>query len=159
MPVLDETPAVDSPALVTALKAFASLTREQKSMLSQVLEGFVESLHSPTAERPNPCASEVITEKAWHNRANWGDDQWKAWTTWVLYKHFCRTVSASPSRTSSLASVFFSHAPRVSTRQYSPYLRNYSVSLSTVVFAKIDGATDDAAVLMKNLWNVATGQE
>ena len=53
----------------------------------------------------------------------------------------------------------FSHAPRVSTWQYSPYLRNYSVSLSTVVFAKIDGATDDAAVLMKNLWNVATGQE
>ena len=55
--------------------------------------------------------------------------------------------------------VCFSHAARVSARQYSPYLRNYSVSLSTVVFAKIDGATDDAAVLMKNLWNVATGQE
>ncbi|THH13322.1 hypothetical protein EW146_g6881 [Bondarzewia mesenterica] len=89
----EEAPAVDSPVLVTALKAFASLTREQKSTLSSVLDGFVESLHAPSSDRPSPAAGEVITEKAWGSRANWGDDEWKSWTTWALYKHFCRAYS------------------------------------------------------------------
>lgn len=43
--------------------------------------------------------------------------------------------------------------------KYAPYLRNYATTLGTVAFAKIDGATDDSALLMKKIWNVAIGQE
>src|SRR5882762_398903 len=89
----DETPAIESPALVTALKAFASLTREQKVALSRTLDGFVACLSpSPSDLNPNPYASVVITEKAWHNRANWGGDEWNTWETWGWYRQFCRAV-------------------------------------------------------------------
>ena len=43
--------------------------------------------------------------------------------------------------------------------QYSPYLRNYATTLSTVSFAKFDGSADPAVELLKKTWNVATGQE
>lgn len=76
---------------MTALKAFASLTREQKGALSTALDAFVGCLSDASA---NPFAAEVITENAWQNRTNWGDDEWSTWQTWVWYRHFCRLVRA-----------------------------------------------------------------
>lgn len=99
----DEAPTVESPALVTALKAFASLTREQKAALSRTLDGFVACLAPlPSDHNPNPHASVVITETAWHNRSSWGGDEWNTWETWGWYRQFCRAVriylAASPTR-------------------------------------------------------------
>jgi nuclear cap-binding protein subunit 1 len=88
-----ESPIVDNPALTTALKAFTSLTREQKAVLSRTLDGFVACLAPvPTDRHYNPHSRTVITEKAWHNRANWGRDEWDAWETWGWYRQFCRAV-------------------------------------------------------------------
>ncbi|KII96021.1 hypothetical protein PLICRDRAFT_97224 [Plicaturopsis crispa FD-325 SS-3] len=130
----EEAPTVDSPALTTALKAFASLTREQKAAFSRVLDGFVACLAPKDSDlNPNPYAREVISDSQWDNRANWGEGEWNAWTTWGWYRQFCRS--------------------------YSPYLRNYATTLGTVSFAKIEGSTDPAAELVKRTWNVATGQE
>ncbi|KAL4241306.1 Nuclear cap-binding protein subunit 1 [Abortiporus biennis] len=126
-----DIPQVESPALTTALKAFTTLTREQRGALSRTLDGFVDCLVSQT--RPNTHASEVITEKAWHNRANWDEQAWLAWETWGWYRHFCRS--------------------------YSPYLRSYATTLGTVSFSKV-ASNDDAAVrLFKTVWNTATGQD
>lgn len=93
-PKEDATPAIENPALITALKAFTSLTREQKAALSKTLEGFVACL-APLGTEPdaNPHARAVITEEAWENRANWGRDEWNAWETWGWYRQFCRAVS------------------------------------------------------------------
>ncbi|KAJ7122918.1 MIF4G like-domain-containing protein [Mycena epipterygia] len=130
----DESPAVDSPALTTALKAFASLTREQKGALSRTLDGFVSCLAPAASDlNPNPHSRVVISEQGWNERAGWDKDQWNAWDTWGWYRQFCRS--------------------------YAPYLRNYSTTLWTVSFTKFDGSTDPAADLLKKTWNVATGQE
>ncbi|KAF8239499.1 hypothetical protein L208DRAFT_54676 [Tricholoma matsutake] len=129
-----DSPIVDNPALTTALKAFTSLTREQKAVLSRTLDGFVACLAPVSTDAHyNPHSRTVVTEKAWHNRANWGRDEWNAWETWGWYRQFCRA--------------------------YSPYLRNYATTLSTVSFAKFDGSNDPAVELLKKTWNVATGQE
>ncbi|KAF7354888.1 Nuclear cap-binding protein subunit 1 [Mycena sanguinolenta] len=129
----DDAP-VDSPALTTALKAFASLTREQKGALSRTLDGFVSCLApGATDSNPNPHSRVVISEEGWNDRASWEKDQWNAWETWGWYRQFCRS--------------------------YAPYLRNYSTTLFTVSFAKFEGSTDPAAELLKKTWNVATGQE
>ncbi|KAJ7667559.1 armadillo-type protein [Mycena polygramma] len=130
----DEAPAVDSPALTIALKAFASLTREQKGALSRTLDGFVSCLAPGASDsNPNPHSRVVISEQGWNERAGWEKDQWNAWETWGWYRQFCRA--------------------------YAPYLRNYSTTLWTVSFAKFDGSTDPAAELLKKTWNIATGQE
>ncbi|KAJ7367816.1 MIF4G like-domain-containing protein [Mycena albidolilacea] len=130
----DEAPAVDSPALTTALKAFASLTREQKGALSRTLDGFVSCLAPAATDlNPNPHARIVISDEGWNDRAAWDKDQWNAWETWGWYRQFCRS--------------------------YAPYLRNYSTTLFTVSFVKFEGSTDPAAELLKKTWNVATGQE
>jgi nuclear cap-binding protein subunit 1 len=85
---------VDDPQLVTALKAYASLTKEQRMALSRTLEGFVESLApGPTARHPNPHARTVVTEEGWEGRESWGRDEWNAWETWGWYRQFCRAVS------------------------------------------------------------------
>ncbi|KAJ7727907.1 armadillo-type protein [Mycena metata] len=103
----DEAPAVDSPALTTALKAFASLTREQKGALSRTLDGFVSCLAPGASDsNPNPHSRVVISEEGWNDRAGWAKDQWNAWETWGWYRQFCRA--------------------------YAPYLRNYSTTLWTV---------------------------
>ncbi|KAK2462294.1 hypothetical protein APHAL10511_005600 [Amanita phalloides] len=129
----DESPTVDNPALNTALKALSTLTQEQKAVLSRALEGFVGYLAPlPTDQRANPAARSVVTVHGWNNRANWERDEWAAWETWGWYRHFCRA--------------------------YSPYLRNYLNTLSTVSFAKFEGSSDPAAELLKKTWNVATGQ-
>jgi len=125
---------IESPALITAVKAFGTLTREQKSVLSRTLDGFASCLiASSTDSNWNPFMREVISEKVWHNRANWSQDEWNAWETWCWYRHFCG--------------------------KYSPYLRTFSTTLGTVSFTRVEGSTDPSAVLMKKIWNVATGQD
>lgn len=99
----DAAPVVENVALSTALKAFSSLTREQKAALSKTLEGFVACLApSDTDVHANPHARTVITEAAWENRANWGRDEWNAWETWGWYRQFCRAVSCSFSYASHI---------------------------------------------------------
>lgn len=85
--------AAESPQLTTALKAFATLTREQKAALSRTVDGFVDYLVA--ADKSNQKAGEVITEKEWHNRVNWNEEQWETWETWCWFRHFCRAVSTS----------------------------------------------------------------
>ncbi|KAI0699826.1 cap binding protein 80-PB [Cytidiella melzeri] len=121
----------ESPALSTALKAFSILTREQKMVLSRALDGFVDCLAS--ASNPNPNARNIVAENAWHNRANWSEAEWVALETWGWYRHFCRL--------------------------YSPYLRSYSTTLSTVSFAKVGSAGDPAVDTFRRMWNIATGQD
>jgi len=88
-----ESPIVDNPALTTALKAFTSLTREQKAVLSRTLDGFIACLAPASTDvHHNPHSRTVITEKAWLNRAAWGRDEWNAWETWGWYRQFCRAV-------------------------------------------------------------------
>ncbi|TFK74356.1 hypothetical protein BDN72DRAFT_886358 [Pluteus cervinus] len=123
---------VENPALTVALKAYTSLTREQKAALARTLDGFISCL-VPGAAVHNPHSKTVISEHAWQNRANWGSEEWNAWETWGWYKHFCR--------------------------MYSPYLRNYSNTLWAVSFSKFEGSTDPAVILLKRIWNTATGQE
>lgn len=130
----DEEVTADSPQLVAALKAYSSLTKEQKMALSKTLEGFVSCLApSPTAPHPNPHARTVISENAWENRANWGRDEWNAWETWGWYKQFCRA--------------------------YAPYLRTYVNTLETVSFGRFEGVTDPAGDMLKKIWNIAAGQD
>ncbi|KAF9643748.1 hypothetical protein BDM02DRAFT_3181735 [Thelephora ganbajun] len=73
---------VESPALTTAVKAFDSLTREQKSVLSRILDGFAACL-VPFPSEPNKSeyAREVVQEN-------------NAWETWGWYRHFCGSYSA-----------------------------------------------------------------
>ncbi|KAF9224403.1 hypothetical protein BS17DRAFT_779738 [Gyrodon lividus] len=133
-PIKQDDPAAESPQLTTALKAFTSLTREQKCALSRTIEGFVSCLAlSPSDPHQNPWGQNVITEQAWERRLTWSDDDWRTWGTWGWYRHFCR--------------------------MYAPYLRNYATTLSTVGFARIQDATDPAAELMRKTWDIATGQE
>lgn len=87
-----EGPAVDNPALTTALKAYSSLVKEQKGTLSKALEGFVNCIAPSSGGSANPRTKDVITEAAWHNRVNWEREEWQAWETWSWYKHFARTV-------------------------------------------------------------------
>ncbi|KAF8450945.1 MIF4G like-domain-containing protein [Boletus edulis BED1] len=126
--------SAESPQLITALKAFTSLTREQKAALSGTIEGFVSCLSpSPGDMYQNPYAHSVIGDAAWEQRQTWSNNEWRTWETWGWYRHFCRT--------------------------YAPYLRNYATTLGTVGFAKIYGSADPAATLIKKTWDIATGQE
>ncbi|KAF5337352.1 hypothetical protein D9611_002853, partial [Ephemerocybe angulata] len=71
MNLLVEEADADSPQLVAALKAYSSLTKEQRMALSKTLEGFISCLApSSTAPHPNPQARTVVSESAWENRAN-----------------------------------------------------------------------------------------
>lgn len=84
---------VESPALITAVKAFNSLTREQKSVLSRTLDGFAACLAPIPGElNKNEFVREIIQENVWHNRINWGAEEWNAWETWGWYRHFCGKV-------------------------------------------------------------------
>jgi len=120
--------AEDSPQLVAALKAYTAVTREQKSTLAHVLEGFIHTLHTSS-----DAARRVIAANSWDGHASWGDEEWVAWRTWMWYKHFCRV--------------------------YSPYLRSFVTTLTAVSFAPLETSNDDAAVLMKKIWRMATAQE
>lgn len=81
----------ESPALTTALKAFTTLTREQRGAFSRTLDGFVDCLASQA--HPNAIARKVMDVKTWHDRANWDEEYWLNWETWGWYRHFCRNVS------------------------------------------------------------------
>ncbi|GBE79109.1 MIF4G like-domain-containing protein [Sparassis latifolia] len=126
----DTIPAVESPALTTALRAFETLSREQKAAIVRTVECFVEGLAS--ASHPNAKASEVATERAWHNRANWSEAEWEAWETWCWYRHF--------------------------SRAFAPYLRNYTQTLEALCLSKT-GPSDPAVDLFKKTWNITIGQE
>ncbi|KAJ3864570.1 MIF4G like-domain-containing protein [Lentinula novae-zelandiae] len=129
-----DEPVPEDPALAVAVKAFSSLTREQKAALSRTLEGFVSCLApSISSSHPNPKAREILTENSWHNRANWGKDEWIAWETWGWYRHFCRA--------------------------YSPYLRNYAATFTAVSFARFEGQSDPASDLLQKIWDISIGQE
>ena len=86
----DVVPAGESPQLTSAIRASNVLTREQKSALARTLDGFVDYL---AAESSSPQVGDVISEHAWHNRANWEDDAWEIWETWGWFRHWGRTVS------------------------------------------------------------------
>ncbi|KAG9317086.1 armadillo-type protein [Chiua virens] len=131
---LGQDDSAESPQLTTALKAFTSLTREQKGALSRTIEGFVACLARSTSDGYQDAhGHSVIGDDAWDRRLTWGNDEWKTWETWGWYRHFCRT--------------------------YAPYLRNYATTLSTVGFAKIQDSIDPAVELIKKTWDIATGQE
>ncbi|KAL1742855.1 MIF4G like-domain-containing protein [Schizophyllum fasciatum] len=122
----------ENPAVQTALNAFESLTAEQKGALSKTLEGFADLLtgaDSPVA----PAARAIVTEKSWHNRANWSEVEWAAWGTWGWYKNF--------------------------TREFAVYLRPYATALSTVAFAKLQDDTSPTNALVMKIFNVAVGAE
>lgn len=135
MKPLDQDESVtENPQLTTALKAYTSLTREQRNVLAKTVEGFVACLSpAPGDAHQNPHAEAVIQEQAWESRASWSRDEWMTWESWGWYRHFCRA--------------------------YSPYLRSYMTTLSVVGFSKIEGSTSPAAELMRKTWDVATGQE
>ncbi|KAF9020629.1 hypothetical protein BDZ89DRAFT_1138556 [Hymenopellis radicata] len=124
----------ENPALTTALKAFSSLVREQKTGLSRALEGFVSCLAPPeSSAHPKPESRTVISPTAWEDRANWGKEEWNVWETWCWYRHFCRV--------------------------YSPYLRTYSTTLTTVSFARFEGSEDPAGALLQKIYNTSTGAD
>ncbi|KAF9076688.1 MIF4G like-domain-containing protein [Rhodocollybia butyracea] len=132
--VKPEESVQENAALTTALKAFSSLTKEQKAALSRTLEGFISCLApTTTTAHPNPKAGEILTEDSWHNHANWGKEEWNAWETWGWYRHFCRA--------------------------YSPYLRNYAATFTAVSFARFEGQSDPVSDLLQKIWNVSIGQE
>lgn len=75
-------PVVDSPALTNALKALATLTKEQKSSLTAALTGFCRTLvYSPEAT-------------SWEERTEWTDAAWASWETWGWFRHFCTFYSS-----------------------------------------------------------------
>jgi nuclear cap-binding protein subunit 1 len=90
----EDSPVVDNPVLTTALKAFTSLTREQKGALSRTLDGFVSCL-VPEPFSANSPSRKVLSEQAWQDRGSWGRDEWNAWETWGWYRHFCGSVRRS----------------------------------------------------------------
>ena len=53
--------------MVSVLKAHAAVTREQKSTLARVLEGFIHVLRSSS-----DIARRVITAGAWDAHGSWG---------------------------------------------------------------------------------------
>lgn len=56
-------------------------------------------------------ANDVITEHAWHNRANWEDEAWETWETWGWYRHWGRTVSVLLRSNPYRAYVWFPSTP------------------------------------------------
>lgn len=80
--------SLDSAALTAALKAHATLTRDQKTALVRALDGFVSYLG------PSSSAGAVLSQESWQSRESWGLDEWSSWQTWGWYRQFCRAVSA-----------------------------------------------------------------
>lgn len=77
-------PTEDSPQLKTALKAYNTLGREQRAVLSKTLNEFVNALVG---------TSTVLDESSWNDRHNWSNAEWNAWGTWGWYRNFCRLYS------------------------------------------------------------------
>lgn len=126
------------------------MTSEHKLAIRNSLEGFINCL---TAETIKPNVREVITERAWHNRANWEDEDWEAWVTWGWYRHWARIV-----RVLEFSQWLF--LVLICPSQYSPYLKSYTTTLETVLLDALPPAKSDPAVdLFRKTWNVATGQE
>ena len=83
-------PVIESPALAGAVKAFASLTREQKMALAQAVDGFFLCTACPSSSNK---VRDVVSETGWKNRVTWSEAEWLGWETWAWYLHFSRTVS------------------------------------------------------------------
>ncbi|KAF9498218.1 cap binding protein 80-PB [Pleurotus eryngii] len=126
----DELPISENPQLTAALKAFATLTREQKAALSCTLEGFVGALTNPDQRVQ---VQQVVSAAEWETRETWNSEQWSAWETWGWYRNFCR--------------------------MYSPYLRNYSTTLYTISLSRFEGSSDPVEQLLHKTWNIAMGVE
>lgn len=75
--------------LANAVKAYTVLTREQKTALARVLEGFVTALASNAAS----TTLSILTADGWADRGEWTQGQWECWETWGWYRHFSRYVS------------------------------------------------------------------
>ncbi|KAH8074940.1 MIF4G like-domain-containing protein [Cristinia sonorae] len=118
-------PVVESPALASAVKALASLTREQEAALTQTVDGFFRCLVTPGTS--SPATRDVITTTVWDNRNSWAEAEWLSWETWAWYIHLCRT--------------------------YAPYLRNYASTLEANVFADSKVLDDPAGELFKKIWS------
>lgn len=86
-PSIDMADALDSAALTAALKAHATLTRDQKTALVRALDGFVSYLGSSAS------AGAVLSQDSWQSRERWDLDEWSSWQTWGWYRQFCRAVS------------------------------------------------------------------
>lgn len=94
--VVNTDDSAETPQLTTALKAFTSLTREQKGALSRAIEGFVSCLApSPHDAYQNTYGRSVIGDDAWEQRRTWSNNEWRAWETFGWYRHFCRMVRLS----------------------------------------------------------------
>ncbi|KZT62167.1 hypothetical protein CALCODRAFT_479362 [Calocera cornea HHB12733] len=78
----EAAPVIDSPALANALKALATLTKDQKSSLTAALTGFCRTLvYSPEGT-------------SWEARRDWTDTAWASWETWGWFRHFCTFYSS-----------------------------------------------------------------
>ncbi|KAF9510764.1 hypothetical protein BS47DRAFT_1331566 [Hydnum rufescens UP504] len=119
-----------SEALASALKAYSILTREQKTALARVLEGFVTAL----SVNATPSISLVIAADGWDHRVDWTQVQWECWETWGWYRHFCR--------------------------YYAAQLKSYAVTLESGPLAKVLTAGDRAhsGMLVSEIWTVALGR-
>ncbi|KIY69445.1 cap binding protein 80-PB [Cylindrobasidium torrendii FP15055 ss-10] len=124
---------LENPALATATKAFDSLVKEQRGGLARALEGFGSILVPSGEDEGSQAMKKVSRDEEWEQRGSWGKAEWHAWESWGWYRHFCRV--------------------------YSPYLRTYAATLSTVSFASFDGSTEATAVLVKKMFNSAIGSD
>ncbi|KAG9017386.1 hypothetical protein FRB95_000806 [Tulasnella sp. JGI-2019a] len=126
----DMADALDSAALTAALKAHATLTRDQKTALVRALDGFVSYLGS------SPTAGTVLSQDSWQSRERWGMDEWSSWQIWGWYRQFCR------AHTSQL-------------RTYMNTLESVSLSkLDSTV-----GVDATASAMVKSIWELSLSGE
>ncbi|KAG8935874.1 hypothetical protein FRC02_005873 [Tulasnella sp. 418] len=121
--------SVQSQALSAALKAHATLTRDQKAALLQALDGFISALGSPGTK---------ICEhlESWSSRETWEQEEWESWETYGWYRQFCREFSP----------------------QLKVYMNTLeSISLSKL--DALDATDQAASKLLRRVWSVALDQE
>ncbi|KAG8851988.1 hypothetical protein FRB96_009004 [Tulasnella sp. 330] len=126
----DMADSLDSAALTAALKAHATLTRDQKTALVRALDEFVSYLGFSSS------AGTVLRHESWQSRESWGLDEWSSWQTWGWYRQFCR------AHTSQL-------------RTYMNTLE--SVSLSKL--DSMPGADANASAMLKSVWELSLSGE
>ena len=102
--------------MTTALKAYASLTKEQRAVLSKTLNEFVRVLKE---------ADSILNERAWNNRANWSSEEWDLWETWGWYRAFCRAVSIRLMKLFSENMLNVFHAVRTVPKSIFDFFRNH----------------------------------
>ncbi|TBU61259.1 MIF4G like-domain-containing protein [Dichomitus squalens] len=131
---LDAAPAGETPQLTAARNAIEVLHREQKAVLRRTMEGFLDYL--AVSEAGAEDKTEVLTEKAWHNRANWEDDKWAIWETWGWFRNWVRTF-----------------APYFTVGDNQQMLEDLAQSMYSA------HPTHGGTRLFQAVWNIAVGQE